>query len=290
MQVTPSLVAGFFTSDMSSDPLTINHLLVIIHFFSEVPQLCSHLIDAGVYRILDTHLQISTCKSLPFVFILITTTQLYSFNNAASNGFKAAQEFCATFLRNISLHTQNISKYVGEKGKHLDALLNNTIDDASNTAVNMDISLFLCNTSDALVDIDDTITKSTNSSSSSSKNNSNSNYNQQSVLTPKNALKLIQKISPHIENDKEMSAIASINKYTVSNILSKYSFTSGVEPTFVQSMFTYMKKNDVSVPQFAVNLPFKQLTELIAMRVSSCSFDFCYIHHIFFYSRPICSR
>jgi len=239
--VTHSLVAGFFTSDMCNDPLTMNHLLIIIHFFSEVPQLCSHLIDAGVYRILDTHLQISV----------------------ATNGFKAAQEFCATFLRNISLHSQNISKYVGEKGKYLDALLNNTIDDASNTTVNMDVSLFLCNTSDSLVDIDDTI----KSNSGSSKNNNNNlNSNNQAVLTPKNALKLIQKISPQIENDKELSAIASINKYTVSNILSNYSFTSGVEPTFVQSMFTYMKKNDVTVPQFAVNLPFKQLTDLIAMR------------------------
>ena len=105
-----------------------------------------------------------------------------------------------------------------------------------------------------------------NATRNSSITNSKGTY-----LTPKIVLRHLQRISPAIENDKEASAISSINKYTVSNILSKYSFTSGVDPLFVQSMFTYIKKSDAAVPEFAVNLPFKSCSDLLAARVSTCT-------------------
>ena len=56
-------------------------------------------------------------------------------------------------------------------------------------------------------------------------------------------------------------------RYTVSNVLSKYAFTSGVDPLFIQSMFTYLRKNDVTIPEIAVNLTFKACNEIVSSRV-----------------------
>ena len=143
----------------------------------------------------------------------------------ATNEFKTAQEFCAIFLRNISLHSANLTKYACEKAAFLHSLLSNTIDDASDTAVNLDTSLFLCNVSDYLLDID--TEDDQDKASPNTYNNGKASQHQQqqqqqlhrnsksggkvSFLTPKMVLRHIQKISPAIENDTQ-SSIASINK------------------------------------------------------------------------------
>ena len=143
----------------------------------------------------------------------------------------------------ISLHTASLPQYVSEQSAHLNALLSDAVDAEASPVAAMDVSLFLCNAADCL------------SASSTG------------GLSPSQALKVIQKISPNIEFEKETSAMSSVNKYTVSHVLSKYSFSAGVEPAFIQSMFTYLRKNDVTVPETAVNLTFKACNEIVASRV-----------------------
>jgi hypothetical protein len=135
-------------------------------------------------------------------------------HSIASNEFETAQEFCAIFLRNISLHSACLTKFACEKGYFLHSLLTNTIDDASNTAVNLDISLFLCNVSDFLLDIDteDDTEKPGGSGKVSLQHHRNSKGGGKvCFLSPKMVLRHIQKISPAIENETQ-SSISSINK------------------------------------------------------------------------------
>eukprot|EP01036_Dinobryon_divergens_P029066 gene29066-38120_t len=196
---------GFLSDDLCVDTLTIGHVLVIIHFLSEVPALCSHLVDAHVFRVLDTYIT----------------------RASATNEFKTAQEFCAIFLRNISLHSANLTKYACEKASFLHSLLSNTIDDASDAAVNLDISLFLCNVSDYLLDID--------------------TEDDENI-----------KASPHTYPGK---ASQQQQQHRNSKSGGKVSFL-----TPKMSMFTYLRKNDVTVPETAVNLTFKACNEIVASR------------------------
>ncbi len=76
---------------------------------------------------------------------------------------------------------------------------------------------------------------------------------------------------------REGSLVSNINKYTISIILNTYNFDGGVDPSFVQSMFTYMQNNPTSlIPDHMEAVRFKPfadaqavlLPEFIRTRVS----------------------
>jgi len=75
-------------------------------------------------------------------------------------------------------------------------------------------------------------------------------------MSPKFVLSMINKITL-MDGEKE-SAAGNINKTTISIILNSYPFDSGVDPNFVQSMYTYMQTNPTSqIPESLTQLTFK---------------------------------
>ena len=233
-QVTEQLVKGLLSEDLVESHLTRLNIFLIVHLMSEEPTIAGYLIHAGIFKVL-----------LNFIS--------YSGN---TKGMAYAQQFCASFLRNISLHSSLRQTYIAHAREDSDNSLNKLIKEVLNfndgdiESVVLDVSIFLFNSCKYLI---------------------NGNLG----LSPKFVLSVINMLSPditnafntkHVRQQGDLAAIESIptstmdvvlelNKFNISTVLSKYSFTSGVDPPFVQSMFNYMKSEESRwVPTYMSNV------------------------------------
>jgi hypothetical protein len=143
----------------------------------------------------------------------------YIGSTVGNSRHEKAVEFGTTFLRNISLHTNYISRIVAIPHGGLTDFINDLIDTISLESA-FDLSVFFFQTANHLLPAD-------------------------SLLNPRFVLENINKMTQKDIFDKD-SDIVNINKYTISMILNKYTFGHGVEPSFVQYMFTYMQSNSLS--------------------------------------------
>jgi hypothetical protein len=176
-----------------------------------------------------------------------------------SHGTKShdsSQEYCSNFLRNLSIHSDIIKQLVSKGDIAISNLVKNIFNfQKDNEKVNMDLSIFFSNCSNYLVD-------------------------DKSALSPKFILDMIYKISPNIESEKDVSDICTVNKYTISTILQRYTFASGVDPSFIQTMLTYMKKNEIgNDPDCISDQSFKYLNEFASMKVVIIINKFCVYHY-----------
>ncbi len=215
-RITKSLIAGLLTNELLDNPLTRPFLLNIIHALSEVSIFALYLTESDVFRLLSRYLN----------------------NSVGTNKQERAQEFCSTFLHNLSLHASLMSRLIASSDGTIDRLLRDVME-LPNPAVLLDLTVFFYNVSACLVDND-------------------------ASLNPKFILEMISKVSAR-DPDKE-GMVANINKYTISIILNTYDFASGVDPAFVQSMFTYMQNNPTSlIPDYMEQVRFKPFSEQPAL-------------------------
>lgn len=144
-----------------------------------------------------------------------------------------AVEFTSTFLRNISLHSTHISKLITINS--VMPFIKEICESITENSA-LDLAIFFYNISNYLIQ--------------------NDNF-----LNPKFVLDCIQDINKEITDDN--SLIININKYTISIILNKYTFINGVDPIFIQNMFTYMNTNiAVIIPEKMKEITFKTLDEI----------------------------
>lgn len=162
----------------------------------------------------------------------------YFSNMVGTNKQDAAQEFCSSILRNLSLHLQLIPKLTEVLDGSLTELIRSLVDN-SNTAVYLDISVFLFHCNGRLVTKEWAETKG---------------------LTPSFVLDIIDKIT---QNEKDED-IANINKFTLSVILNNYKMGSGVDPSFVQYMYNYIQSNqNATSPELVRNITHKLLPYVV---------------------------
>ena len=159
----------------------------------------------------------------------------YVMNSVGTSRYEQAQEFCSAFLRNLSLHSALVPRYVSSSDGMICEIIRELLE-VSNLAVHLDLSVFFFNSAGHLV-------KSEHS------------------LNPKFVLDMIGKIS-NIESDNE-SEVTNINKFTISMVLNKYSFGSGVDPNYVQYMFSYMQQSGShNTPYYMENATFSYPLDL----------------------------
>jgi hypothetical protein len=85
---------------------------------------------------------------------------------------------------------------------------------------------------------------------------------QETSIHPKFILELISKLTANENIDKE-SIVHSINKYTLSMILNQYHFASGVDPAFVQYIFSSMQSVTVmNTPEIVMNIRQRHIGDL----------------------------
>ena len=137
----------------------------------------------------------------------------YLSNSVGTSRYEQAQEFCSAFLRNMSMHNALVPRYVSSSDGMICELIRELLE-IPNPAVHLDLSVFFFNSSGHLV-------------------------KSEHALNPKFVLDMISKIS-NIESDVE-TEVTNISKFTISMVLNKYTFGSGVEPNYVQYMFSYMQ-------------------------------------------------
>lgn len=159
----------------------------------------------------------------------------YLMNSVGTSRYQPAQEFCSAFLRNLSLHGSLVPRYVSTSDGMICEIVRELLE-VPNMAVHLDLSVFFFNSAGHLV-------KSEHS------------------LNPKFVLDMIGKIS-NIDSDND-TEVTSINKFTISMVLNKYSFGSGVDPNYVQYMFTYMQQNSShNTPYYMENATFSYPVDL----------------------------
>jgi len=155
----------------------------------------------------------------------------YLVSSVGTTRLGQAQHFVSGFLRNLSLHDALVSKYCGSADGLLCELIRELLE-IQNDTVHLDLAVFFYNSANHLV-------------------------KSETSLNPKFVLEMIGKIS-NVEHDKDVEA-TRINKFTISMILNKYTFGSGVEPGFVQYMYTYMQQNhSMSAPTYMENVSFAE--------------------------------
>ena len=89
INVTIFLWIGIVTNELMDNPLTRNNFLSVIHSLSEVSTLSFLLVDTKIFEVLSSYLQ----------------------NSLSTKVSVKSQEFCSTFLRNISLHQFVMQKF-----------------------------------------------------------------------------------------------------------------------------------------------------------------------------------
>jgi hypothetical protein len=188
--ITKSLVQGFMQNDLLDDSASRTNLLTVISAMSGVSTLTMYLLDCKILQLLHRYLM----------------------NGVGTARYGRAQEFCSAFVRNMSLHSALVPRYVSSSDGMLCELIRELLE-VPNPVVHLDLAVLFFNSSGHLV-------KSEQS------------------LNPKFVLDMISRIS-NLESEAE-SEVTGINKFTISMVLNKYSFGSGVEPNYVQYMFTYM--------------------------------------------------
>lgn len=212
--LTKGLITGILTTDMLDEPLTRTNLLVTLIAISEVSSLAAYALEAKVFSLLHRFLQ----------------------NSSGTSKLDKAQEFCSAFLRNISLHSSLVTRFVSHTdGGTLLELIKDLLD-AAPASVCLDLSVFFYNSAAFLAKSD-------------------------SCLNPTFVLDMLNKLST-LEHEQDAD-ISSINKYTISMILNKYNFGAGVDPTYIQYMFTYMQTNQsASTPEFMEHVDFRRIEDL----------------------------
>jgi hypothetical protein len=156
-----------------------------------------------------------------------------------------AQEFGSAFLRNASLHTNYLSKLITIPHAAVNEFVKEIAEAFSNPAIAMDLSVFFYHVSNHLATNDH-------------------------FLNPKFILEMINKVSSNpVVAEKEHDVI-NINKYTISMILNKYSFTQGVDPSFIQNMFMYIQSNMATfIPELMTEISFKNMANEIRVPLAN---------------------
>ena len=156
-----------------------------------------------------------------------------------------AQEFGSAFLRNASLHTNYLSKLITIPHGAVNDFVREIAEAFTNPGIALDLSVFFYHISNHLA--------------------TNDHY-----LNPKFVLEMINKVSTNpLVVEKEHDVI-NINKYTISMILNKYSFTQGVDPSFIQNMFVYIQSNMAAfIPELMTEISFKNMSPDIKVPLSN---------------------
>ena len=223
--ITKALVVGICRKDLMDHTLSYANLLVIISALSEVSQFCSYLLDGHIFSLLGR----------------------YVTNMVGTSKLEKAQLFCATFLHNLSLHSNLVVRFVSNSDGSLCELIQEILE-IPNDLVSLRLSVFFFHSAGFLV-------------------------KHQQSLNPKFVLDMINRLSNisggaaaagtgknDKSKEKKETDLSSINKYTISMILNKYQFGTGVDPSYVQYMFSYMQQNQGSaVPPYMETVTFEKM-------------------------------
>jgi hypothetical protein len=185
------LVQGFLQNDLLDHPVSRSNLLVVVSALSGVSTFTGFLLDCKIFQLLHRYLM----------------------NGVGTPRYSQTQEFCSTFLRNMSLHSALVPRYVSSADGMLCELIRELLE-VPNPVVHLDLAVFFFNSAGHLV-------------------------KSELSLNPKFVLDMISRIS-NIDSESD-NEVTGINKFTISMVLNKYSFGGGVEPSYVQYMFSYMQ-------------------------------------------------
>jgi hypothetical protein len=189
--ITRGLVQGVLQYDLLDHPASRVNVLVVVSALSGVSAFTGFLLDGKILQLLHRHLM----------------------SAVGSPRYASAQEFCSAFLRNLSLHSALVPRYVSSADGMICELIRELLE-VPNPVVHLDLAVFFFNSANHLV-------------------------KSELSVNPKFVLDMIGKIS-NIESESD-NDVTAINKFTISMVLNKYSFGSGVEPNYVQYMFSYMQ-------------------------------------------------
>ncbi|RYH28895.1 hypothetical protein EON65_10510, partial [archaeon] len=221
--LTPAVIQGLLRVDMVDHTWTRQNLLCVMHAISH----SSHCVPSLL---------------IPDTFLL-----LLRFLNSAVGTIRQekSQEFAACFLRNIVLHSQYVNRLVAISHPSFIEFVREVCEEVQSIESALDLTIFFFHTANYLVQHD---------------NN----------LNPKFVLDMIAKLSGkeklNVDGRDDLSEAAAnlhnINKYTLSMILNKYTFNHGVDPSFIQNMFTYMQSSSMAIiPDLMRILTFKTLSD-----------------------------
>jgi hypothetical protein len=234
-----ALSQGIIKNDFIDFMFTRNNLLYIIHV---VTQFNTPVIESVF---------------LPDTFQLLLRLLNTS---VGSSRYEKMVEYCACFLRNIAVNHNYLQAFMQTPHfQVINELINELCDlSATRLPIAMDLSIFFYFLSDYLQ------TPGSNQ--------------EMKVLSPKFSLDMINKLLSHQmpsniigqhENAQSQNYVSqhyemtNINKYTISIILNKYTFSSGVEPQFIQSMYSYLQTNSLMViPNLMKEMSFKRLADV----------------------------
>jgi hypothetical protein len=261
----PSLLQGVIKTDFVDYVYTRNNLLHILHM---ITQYSTPVIEAVF---------------IPDCFQLIL--RLLN-NSVGSTKYDRIQEYCSCFLRNVAINHNYLLSFI--QTPHFQ-VVNELISELADLAVTnlslaMDLSIFFYFLSDYLQTPSLTAIN---------------NKDEGKMLSPKFALDMINKLLSHqvIANSSSTpsnstavnastsssSSVVSIlsseenykvylntyyeminiNKYTISIILNKYTFHNGVDPLFIQNMYSYLQTNSlVVIPNLMKDVSYKKLAEI----------------------------
>jgi len=277
----PSLTQGIIKNDFIDYLYTRNNLMHILHMISQF------------------NTPVVESIFMPDTFQLL----LRLLNNSVGSArYEKIQEYCSCILRNIAVNHNYLRAFIQIPHFQVINELISELCDLASTKIHLatDVSIFFYFLSDYLqtptyqatttgnvhVSKDeskilspkfalDMINKllthqlpsnSTNapSSSSNSKNISSSSNGNNLPTIPGNSNGVEgngnEEYQLYLSRYYEM---VNINKYTVSIILNKYTFINGVDPQFIQSMYSYLQTNSlVVIPNLMKDVTFKRLSDI----------------------------
>lgn len=221
-QLTPALLQGLLKVDLVDHIWTRNNLLVVLQAVSQSNHCIPALLSAETFMLM-----------LRFLNSSVGTIRQ-----------EKAQEFSASFLRNIVLHSSYISRLIAISNSALNDFVKEVVDEVHSIDAATDLAIFFFNTANYLVQHD-------------------SNLNPKFVLDMITALSGNDKLAAAADKDPEgLANITNINKYTLSMILNKYSFQQGVDPSFVQNMLSYMQSAAMTgIPDLMRAVTFKTIAD-----------------------------
>jgi hypothetical protein len=269
----PSLLQGIIKTDFIDYIYTRNNLLHILHI---ITQYNTPVIEAIF---------------IPDTFQLV----LRLLNNSiGSSRYDRIQEYCSCFLRNIAINHNYLLSFIQTPHfQVVNELISELADLAiTNLSLAMDLSIFFYFLSDYLqtpsltainnkdeakmlspkfaldminkllshqvlansnpittLAVTTTATTTTNTSTTSSSSSATA-----TILSSEENYKV------YLNTYYEM---ININKYTISIILNKYTFHNGVDPLFVQNMYSYLQTNSlVVIPNLMKDVSYKKLSEI----------------------------
>jgi hypothetical protein len=237
----PALLQGIIKTDFIDFVYTRNNLLHILHC---ITQYNTPVIEAVFF---------------PDAFQLLVRLLNTSVGSAR---YEKTIEYCSCFLRNIAVNHNYLPAFI--QLPHFQ-VVNELINELCDLAVNkmtiaMDLSIFFYFLSDYL-------------------QSPSGNTNEMKILSPKFSLDMINKLLSHqlMSNNNHSSPeelaqhqayvaqyyeMININKYTISIILNKYTFLNGVEPQFIQNMYSYLQTNSLTViPNLMKDVVFKRVSD-----------------------------